>query len=290
MYKFWYRLLSIRTVIGAALAALVAVGLKKASASQRFLGVGAALGSISALLYVQPFLHYLAYNVGVCYSLGCDVRRLDLAYYVGYFTTNPLMTVPHQYGTSLSLLAPVVALFVALGFLAVLSYSAAIIGSDLTSFAWKVGVLGGAELTTLGLVFSVWSDRWGGSIALPVAILSLMTYSLLAYSFSPELAVKGLEIARGHSGLGITSVAVGLSSVLLLPAIFWGNRYQFGGAIIFGFMFVGILAGIELAIAGLLQRNRKRVFPILGLVINVLLLLGGPLLVMWLAFRDLQVD
>lgn len=92
---------------------------------------------------------------------------------------------------------------------------------------------------------------------------------------------KGKIVTIKHSGLGITSFIIGIiqSIVSFTAIIISGVIYSIpteNQEIIFAIIglviFVGLfihLIGIGLGIAGLLQKNRKKVFSILGLIFNI---------------------
>ncbi len=92
-----------------------------------------------------------------------------------------------------------------------------------------------------------------------------------------------------HSGLGIASFVISLAmGVYFILVVFVAAVMEAatpGGmpetspvlAIVGLFAFLGLfgcVVGIGLGIAGMFQKNRKRVFSILGLIINGLIVLG----------------
>jgi hypothetical protein len=102
-------------------------------------------------------------------------------------------------------------------------------------------------------------------------------------------ATAPAQPVRGHSGLGIASFVISIIAsliVFVLVVMAGVMTVRAGGqmdeespeAVIVG---CSILAGcmlyfigIGLAIGGLCQRNRHKVFPVLGLVLNIIFLLG----------------
>ncbi|HEU0264454.1 MAG TPA: hypothetical protein VFR01_01875 [Geobacterales bacterium] len=102
-------------------------------------------------------------------------------------------------------------------------------------------------------------------------------------STTPSLAT---EEALKHSGYGIASFVVSLVQGVLTMAVIVGagmmstmgpqQDHQVGFMIVGLFIFLGIfvhLVGVGLGITGLVQKNRKRVFSILGLIFNAVALL-----------------
>ncbi len=103
-----------------------------------------------------------------------------------------------------------------------------------------------------------------------------------------EFAVSGQPL-RKHSGLGIASFVISIIAALItfvLVVMAGVMTVKAGGqmdeqsphAVVLGCSILAAgflyLVGIGLAIGGLCQRNRYRVFPILGLVLNLLFVLG----------------
>jgi len=98
-----------------------------------------------------------------------------------------------------------------------------------------------------------------------------------------------------HSGLGIASFITGITSAVLMFLLIvvagaleastpGGMNEESAAAVIVGlflilFMLTSVLA-LGLGIAGLFQRERKKVFPILGTVFSSFTVLGTILLVM----------
>jgi hypothetical protein len=102
-------------------------------------------------------------------------------------------------------------------------------------------------------------------------------------------AAAAEEPVRRHSGLGIASFVVSIIAALIvfvLVVMAGVMTVRSGGqmdeespeAVVIGCsIFAGCMLyfiGIGLAIGGLFQRNRYKVFPVLGLVLNILFLLG----------------
>lgn len=103
------------------------------------------------------------------------------------------------------------------------------------------------------------------------------------------------EPAKKHSGLGITSFVLAIVACLLMfvqvaiaGVIAAGAGGQLSeeapqafilgcGIIMTGLVY---LVGIALAIGGLCQRNRYKVFSILGLVLNIVFILGIGMLML----------
>lgn len=110
----------------------------------------------------------------------------------------------------------------------------------------------------------------------------------------PQYVYVPVPPARGHSGLGIASFILALVTGLLLfglimvaGAIGMQNPEAMEGekpmVMAIGLLFLSLLAmclvGAVLGLAGLFQRDRHKVFPILGLVLNLGILLGVAALV-----------
>lgn len=111
----------------------------------------------------------------------------------------------------------------------------------------------------------------------------------------PESSLKNESSSlEHHSGIGIASfiisivsgvslIALFLLSVILAPSVegFDENSKEamILGLLLFACLFV-LLLGIGLGIGGLFQKNRKRLFAILGLFVSALVLLGSVSLVM----------
>ena len=92
-----------------------------------------------------------------------------------------------------------------------------------------------------------------------------------------------------QSGLGIASLIIsilagGAEFILIVTAAIMEGASDGGmdeeaiGTILLGLLLIGgcLLAfvGLSLGIAGLLQKGRKKVFPVLGTVFNAMILLG----------------
>lgn len=79
---------------------------------------------------------------------------------------------------------------------------------------------------------------------------------------------------KGHSGLGIASFIISILAFFVVILFFAIDASETtAGAGICGAAFAN-LVGIGLGIAGVAQGDRKKVFAILGLVFNVLAILG----------------
>lgn len=115
------------------------------------------------------------------------------------------------------------------------------------------------------------------------------------YWQSNDIQVQNQEFAvpqqplRKHSGLGIASFVMSMIAALImfvLVVIAGVMTAKAGGqmdeespeAIVVGCSILAgcllYLVGIGLAIGGLCQRNRHKVFPVIGLVLNIVFLLG----------------
>jgi len=105
------------------------------------------------------------------------------------------------------------------------------------------------------------------------------------------------QVVRRHKGLGIASFIITLICVVLTILLFGiaGAMTNAGKAtpefnmiVGFGIIFVGFvdLIGIGLGIAGAADRSSKKVFPVLGLVFGIgILLLAGALIAIGLAMK-----
>jgi hypothetical protein len=114
-------------------------------------------------------------------------------------------------------------------------------------------------------------------------------YRKNGYSPVGQQARKGITMERKHSGLGIasfiTSVVASISLVLLVviagalevSAPGWIDEESVAamvlGLFIFALLVVDIVA-LGLGIAGLIQKNRKKLFAILGTVFAAATILG----------------
>jgi hypothetical protein len=102
-------------------------------------------------------------------------------------------------------------------------------------------------------------------------------------------AVIPPETSRKHSGLGMASFVISIIAALItfvLVVMAGVMTARAGGqmdeqspqAVVVGCSILAAgflyLIGIGLAIGALFQRNRHKVFPILGLVLNIVFLLG----------------
>jgi hypothetical protein len=112
-----------------------------------------------------------------------------------------------------------------------------------------------------------------------------------AYQFgatTEEIPVK-IPAAQEHSGLGIVSFAVSLATGagaflfvmiagLAEASIPGGLPQDSPWMILLGLLIIGCmilnLAGIAVGIAAVLQKDRKRVFAVLGIVFNIVTLIG----------------
>jgi uncharacterized membrane protein len=103
------------------------------------------------------------------------------------------------------------------------------------------------------------------------------------------------ELVKKHSGLGIASFVVGIVSGLLLLTVFViagiAETSTPGGidekspiAVLIGlllFLFLGVaLVGLVLGVAGLLQKDREKIFAILGVIFSAIAILCPILLVL----------
>ncbi len=111
------------------------------------------------------------------------------------------------------------------------------------------------------------------------------------------VAVENHASIRAHTGLGIASFITGMFCLVLTVGLFGyaGVMTNAGKAtpelnMILGFgiffaWFVGVI-GIGLGIAAALDRSSKKVFPVLGLVFSIgILLLSVTLVVIGLAMK-----
>lgn len=105
----------------------------------------------------------------------------------------------------------------------------------------------------------------------------------------PEYVDEGVPPSAPHSGLGIASFIIALvtGTLLVIAMVFAGIMAAAAGGdvddeapamIAVGcFIILGVLAhllGLGLGIAGLVQRDRRRVFAALGMVLNGVAVLG----------------
>ena len=106
-------------------------------------------------------------------------------------------------------------------------------------------------------------------------------------SFPPPVAPPPpLPVQKKHSGVGIASFVIGIVSVLGVCVTFGLSFYaqsassQTSSSMTSTVGFLGIcsmvisLVGVGLGIAGVVQKVQSKVFPIIGLVLSALVLLG----------------
>ncbi len=107
---------------------------------------------------------------------------------------------------------------------------------------------------------------------------------------------EGIPLEKKHSRLGIAALIIGILVGMLLcilivfagvievsqPGSLTGDSV---GAVLLGLLVIGglllNLIGIGLGIGGLFQQQRKKLFPILGISINSVILLGVCVLIAW---------
>ena len=107
--------------------------------------------------------------------------------------------------------------------------------------------------------------------------------------------MQGICMTQQHSGLGISSFIVSLAAAIFIFAtlIIAGNLANStpGGlsedsneAMFIGFAIIGLvllsLIALGLGIAGLFQKDRLKVFPILGTIFSSLTILGTVALIL----------
>jgi hypothetical protein len=105
----------------------------------------------------------------------------------------------------------------------------------------------------------------------------------------PPPASAPIAIERKHSGLGISSFVISLGAGFAMFVLFCvagfmetttpgGIDEKSGVAVVLGLVIFAVIAvhllGLGLAIGGLTQKDRKKVFSILGLVFNGLIIVG----------------
>ena len=106
-------------------------------------------------------------------------------------------------------------------------------------------------------------------------------------SFPPPVAPPPpLPVQKKHSGVGIASFVIGILSALGVCLTFGLSFYaqsassQTSSSITSAVGFLGMcsmvisLVGVGLGIAGVVQKVQSKVFPIIGLVLSALVLLG----------------
>jgi len=89
---------------------------------------------------------------------------------------------------------------------------------------------------------------------------------------------------RKHSRLGVASFLFGILTPLIIVCLFIFSQKQdfnliLGILIIFTPLLLSHLVGSILGIAGIYQAKRKKLFPILGTILNGLFLLSAGVLV-----------
>lgn len=95
-----------------------------------------------------------------------------------------------------------------------------------------------------------------------------------------------------HSALGISSFVIGILqslltfSIIFIAGLTYNNQpenqgviFTIVGLLIFGGIFIHLI-GTGLGIAGLVQKNRKKIFSILGLIFNISCILIVLLLIL----------
>lgn len=111
----------------------------------------------------------------------------------------------------------------------------------------------------------------------------------------PPLPVPAAPaVERKHSGLGISSFIISLGGGVAMFLLFCvagfmetttpgGIDEESGVAVVLGLVIFAVIAvhllGLGLAIGGLTQRDRKKVFSVLGLVFNALIVVGTTALI-----------
>jgi len=110
----------------------------------------------------------------------------------------------------------------------------------------------------------------------------------------PPPAPAPVVVERKHSGLGISSFVISLGGGFAMFVLFCvagfmetttpgGIDEKSGVAVVLGLVIFAVIAvhllGMGLAIGGLTQKDRKKVFSILGLVFNVLVIVGTTSLI-----------
>jgi hypothetical protein len=100
----------------------------------------------------------------------------------------------------------------------------------------------------------------------------------------PVSVVQPLATVERHSGLGIASFVISLIMapallvIVVMAALIGSSDDESPANIIVGLLALGsialLLTGIGLGIAGVLQKQRRRMFSVLGLVFNASLVLG----------------
>jgi hypothetical protein len=126
---------------------------------------GIVLGIFAALLFLQPYLT----DIGIA-----TLNRLDPAYYIGYFTINPIKVLSAEYGASRMITATLSSFTIALGFIVV-----RVIGSvsGLLNNDWKIGLISSILFIALGFLYGAMFDKTGNAtLAIPVIILSFLVY------------------------------------------------------------------------------------------------------------------
>ncbi|HEX8747170.1 MAG TPA: DUF6142 family protein [Pyrinomonadaceae bacterium] len=100
-------------------------------------------------------------------------------------------------------------------------------------------------------------------------------------------------MSRKNSGLGIASVLIGILTPLFIISLFifslsldaFLNGYQQQDSnLILGLLIISVpplshFVGLILGVAGVRQTERKKLFPVLGIIINGLFLLSAGVLV-----------
>jgi len=97
---------------------------------------------------------------------------------------------------------------------------------------------------------------------------------------SPTLSHSGLGIASLILSIlvGVTEFVMVVAATIMDSASDGGMDEESIGAILVGLMILGgcfmALVGLALGIAGLVQKDRKKIFPALGTAFNAVVLLG----------------
>jgi hypothetical protein len=116
-------------------------------------------------------------------------------------------------------------------------------------------------------------------------------------------SAKNLIAPKTHSKLGIASIIIGiviigfgvlwyLMSYLFFDQMFGPPRYRVTRVMNFTAVSIGIaiffailhLVGIGFGIAGWISKKTHNLFPIIGTVFNLLLIIGDILLIVWWFF------
>ncbi|NJD61020.1 MAG: hypothetical protein FIA98_16625 [Anaerolineae bacterium] len=98
-----------------------------------------------------------------------------------------------------------------------------------------------------------------------------------------------VEVEKKHSEYGIASLAITIIVIILwIAGLNIASLTNYFSGYLFVFLFLGVpVAALILGIVGLIQKKRKKIFPILGIVFSILELFAvGSLFVLIMLYSQ----